>query len=327
MLSKPKISVVVSIYNGSHFLEESFCSILNQTFPDFEIIAIDDCSTDNSLEILNRFKSEDNRIRIHQNQENLGLTKSLNLGLELSQGQYIARMDADDICLPKRFEKQFQTMQGNPDLGVCGSWINTFGSEIKQISYPSNHEDMLIELLTRSPFAHPSVMMRKSVLSSLKLRYNEDFKTAQDSELWVRLSRITKLVNIPEVLLNYRIHDKSISLSKKLEQSEDAYKTRYMQYEYLLKRDLTNLEKDYIKARYNCRGKLNFIRDFFEELYQANLNKKFYAQNAFCLWLTESYLTFLKANNLFAKAFNKTTFMSRGLMLRVSSKKLVNRFK
>lgn len=219
-LKIPKITVLMPIFNGGSHLKTAIESILNQTYSNFEILAINDCSTDNTEETILAFK--DPRIVYLKNEKNLGLIKTLNLGLELSRGEFIARMDQDDIANPKRFEKQIAILQQNPTIGVCGTWFTLFGDNttIKTVEHPEDPETIKIELLSYCTLGHPTVMIRRAVIENIQ--YDEDYPAAEDYELWTRLSRTTKLYNIQESLLQYRIHNSNISVLQRNTQYEKS---------------------------------------------------------------------------------------------------------
>lgn len=208
----PKISVVMSVYNGEKFLKESVSSILNQTYRDFEFIIIDDGSTDSSLEILRDFKKEDSRIKL-VSRENKGLTRSLNEGIKLAQGEYIARMDSDDISMPERFEKQIAFLEKNKDIALCGTWainIDENGNEIGKYKTPIMSKEIKKTILFHNPFIHPSVMIRKEIINNIGV-YNEKIKYAQDYEYWLRVIKKNKVANLDDFLLKYRIGKKSMT--------------------------------------------------------------------------------------------------------------------
>jgi glycosyltransferase involved in cell wall biosynthesis len=195
----------MAVHNGELYLKEAIESILNQSFSNFELLIVNDCSSDQSENIILSFKDE--RIELINNQQNLGLTKSLNLMLRRAKGKYIARMDADDISHPDRFQMQLNVLTEKSDVGVCGSWYTRFSeteeSVVKTIS-PS--DELSVALLIKNQMGHPTIMMRKSVLDEHSITYNEELITSQDYDLWLRLSAHTKLYNIPKSLLHYRIH-------------------------------------------------------------------------------------------------------------------------
>ena len=202
-----KISVLMPVYNSQDYIDESIESILNQTFGDFEFIIINDGSTDNTADIIRRYK--DARIRFIDNKQNRGLIAVLNQGLDLCNGEYIARMDSDDISLPTRFEKQIAYMDANPDVGILGTAGQNFGAN-NDVNYSPDIVDA-IELLKNVGFYHPSVMMRKSVLDKYNLRYDPNYYLVEDYELWTRALHVTKLRNLPDVLIKYRVHSSSVS--------------------------------------------------------------------------------------------------------------------
>jgi len=212
MKSIPEISVVMSVYNGEKYLDEAIQSILNQTYKNFEFIIINDGSTDKSLEIIKKYINQDKRI-ILINRENKGLIASLNEGIAKARGTYIARMDADDISLPNRFEEQVKFMEKNLDVGVCGSWVVVFGKNRKDRLWKTSLKDdeLKTNLLFSVPFAHPSVIIRTDLLFNNNIRYNSEFIHAEDYNLWVDLSNYTKFANIQKVLLKYRYLGKSIT--------------------------------------------------------------------------------------------------------------------
>ncbi len=222
-MSKPLVSVVMPVYNGENYLNEAIDSILNQTYSDFEFIILNDGSTDRTEEIILSYK--DPRIVYVKNPENLQIVRTLNRGIALAKGKYIARMDADDISLPVRFEKQLYFMENNPDVGVCGTWVKTFGENVNSQTwqYPVESEVIKVSLIFNSPFAHPSVFIRKSLFDLYS--YEESFTKAEDYYLWYQSKDFFNFANLPQVLLCYRIHplqtgalfsDPQLVLSKKI---------------------------------------------------------------------------------------------------------------
>ncbi len=200
-----KASVLMPVYNGEKFIKEAISSVLSQTFRDFELLVLDDGSTDDSTKIAESFQDE--RIRLvklnHQ-----GIAGALNYGLNLSNGEYIIRVDSDDISIPSRFEKILNYMDENKDIAICGSWaisINEKGETIGMMNYPPvENEEIKKYTLRHNPFIHPAIIMRKSILESVGgyryLKHNEDY------ELWIRILSKYKGHNLTEPLLKYRIH-------------------------------------------------------------------------------------------------------------------------
>lgn len=202
-----KISVLMSVYNMAAYIEEAICSILTQTYSDFELLIIDDGSTDGTLDIIRKF--DDTRIKVIAHSVNLGLITSLNQGIECCTGEYIARMDGDDIALRHRFERQVEFMDTHPDYGVCGSQVYMLGLD-RVTTKPINHEEIRCWQLFHCTIVHPTVMIRRSVLMNHGIRY-QDYPHAEDYEIWNRLAAVTHLFNLPEVLLMYRQHPDQIS--------------------------------------------------------------------------------------------------------------------
>ncbi|WP_440950015.1 glycosyltransferase family 2 protein [Methanosphaerula subterraneus] len=207
----PAISVIMPVYNGESFLGESIESILNQTYTDFELILIDDGSRDKSLQIMKNYS--DPRIIIIQNEKNIGLVGSLNKGIKDAHGEYIARMDQDDVSHPQRFEKQIEYLERNPDVGLCGTWANITNKEGEIIDFfkPSSTSDLIKwDLHFFCAIAHPSVIVRKSFFERNGQYLNSDIH-CEDYALWVRGFNNTKMSNIPLLLINLRKHDLNIS--------------------------------------------------------------------------------------------------------------------
>jgi glycosyltransferase involved in cell wall biosynthesis len=211
----PKVSVVMSVYNAGDFLQEAVDSVLAQRFADFELIMIDDGSTDGSLSTLRRIS--DARVKIIQ-QENRGLIASLNRGIALSTGQYIARMDADDRCMPDRFGLQANHLDQHPDIALLGSGIATMdenGSPLAPcVRFPQTHAEIWAGMGRRPwVFCHPAVMFRRAAAVEMGM-YRSDFAHAEDAEFFARLMTRYQAANLPDVLLSYRLRRSAISFTK-----------------------------------------------------------------------------------------------------------------
>ncbi|OKP86413.1 hypothetical protein A3844_14020 [Paenibacillus helianthi] len=202
-----KISVLMPVFNMAPYIEESICSILTQTYTDFELLIMDDGSTDGTLDIIRKF--DDRRIKLITHSRNVGLIETLNQGIDLCTGEYIARMDGDDIALPHRFERQMNYMDIHQDCGVCGSQVYLLGLDAITTK-PLHHEEIRCWQLFQCTIVHPTVMIRKSVLEDHGIKYL-NYVHAEDYEIWNRLSAVTQVVNLPEVLLMYRQHSNQIS--------------------------------------------------------------------------------------------------------------------
>lgn len=218
----PKVSILLPVYNVETYLRESLESLLSQTFKDFEILIVNDGSTDNSAKVIAEFK--DSRIKYFE-QSNHGLTATLNRLVELASGEYLARMDPDDWSHPQRLERQVNFLDTHPEVGVVGSWIQAitpFGLHLYIDRYPVTDPYIREMLLIAPMFAHGAVMMR----ANLQPRYRPNYDFAEDYDLWCRLSRQTKLANLPQVLYFWRVNPTGISSQKTLEQRNTAEKIR-----------------------------------------------------------------------------------------------------
>lgn len=215
-MSNPKVTVLMPVYNGRKYLREAIDSILGQTFPDFEFLIIDDGSVDGSLKLIRSY--DDSRIRVVIHERNQGLVATLNEGISLSSGEYIARMDCDDISLPERLAKQVELMDSDPTVAVCGTWAKSIDENGNAISLMRAPVGILLKynFWKPSPMIHPSVMMRKSFFKDVL--FSGDAANAEDYDLWLRTAKKHKIFNMKKYLLLYRVHDDSVSKKKRSEQ-------------------------------------------------------------------------------------------------------------
>lgn len=219
----PKISVIMPVYNGIPFLSEAIESILKQTYKDFELIIIDDHSVDDSVRIIQNYAKLDTRIHLIKNDQNIGVTRSLNKAIRMAQGEFIARMDADDVSLPERFIKQVEFLETHAHIGIVGAncqLINEVGKTDIIFNYPNTDLEIHWRLLLNNAFCHPCVMFRSSILQNGA--YKEEIKYSQDYELWSRLLQNTQGANLNSILLLYRRMDKNISTIHYQEQQKFA---------------------------------------------------------------------------------------------------------
>jgi glycosyltransferase involved in cell wall biosynthesis len=217
MADIPLISVLMPAYNAERYIRKAIDSVLAQTCGDFELIVMDDGSTDRTAAILKRYAANDARVVVKSG-PNQGVSNSLNEGLKTARGQLIARMDADDICRPARFDKQARFLQEHPDYVLVGSrcmLIDPDGYPIcEKTDIALDHEEIDALLLHMSwPLVHPAVMMRAEPLRKIG-GYNPQYKTNQDHDLFLRLAETGRLANLPEVLLEYRQHFQSVGAKK-----------------------------------------------------------------------------------------------------------------
>ena len=272
-MSNIKISVIMSVYNGEEYLNEAIDSVLNQTFKDFELIVINDCSKDKTAEILRQYESLDTRVKVHTNEQNLRLPSSLNKAISLAKGEYIARMDADDICLPNRLETQYAFMQSHPDVALSSCRFLTLKNGVFSsggCGGKTDSESIKALLLVTNPILHPGIIAKADVIR--ELGYDKNFTCTEDMELWSRFIMFGHKVEIlPEYLMVYRLHDKQITETTRERQRGEVIAIQKRYYADLLDVMNDELEKFYINGIY--------FRD------DVNINK-------FC-----AFLKWLKAEN------------------------------
>jgi glycosyltransferase involved in cell wall biosynthesis len=220
------VSVLMPVYNADTFIKETMDSILSQTFQDFELLVMDDGSTDRSAEIIHSYS--DPRIRYVLCPHDY--ISTLNKGIEMAQGNYIARMDADDIMMPERLQTQFDYMEANPDIAACGAYMQTFGYTSKTITVLIEHEDIIQQMLIGNPISNPTGFIRKEVLIKYDILYREGYFFADDYKFWTEIAKVGKLANIPKILVKYRTHNKQVSVARN---SQMMATSRAIQYEML----------------------------------------------------------------------------------------------
>ena len=217
----PRVTVLMPVYNAEAYLREAMDSILAQTFTDYEFLILDDASSDTSAEIVRSY--DDPRIRLVQNERNLKVAATLNKGLEMARGEYIARMDADDISLPERLARQVAFLDIHSEVGIVGVWAKAFGKTSFLMPQPADPEIARAKLLFDSCFVHPALMMRRSFLEIHGLRY-QDMAHFEDYELWQRAARLFPLANIPEWLFLYRTTIGSAFSGGNRREQEETYR-------------------------------------------------------------------------------------------------------
>ena len=221
MNKTPLISVVMPVYNGAEFLKLAITSILEQSLSDFELIVVNDASRDDSAKVINSF--HDRRIRLVTHTQNLGITKSLNHGIQLARGKFIARMDQDDISLPQRFESQVKFLNSHPQVGFVGTAfaeIDQFGQIKRAIPVLLADDELKIGLEYKSTFAHGSVMFTRALVTQHALTYSDKYKSCEDWYLWRRIAQHTRLANLPAVLYLWRNIGTNMTAVFKVEMSQ-----------------------------------------------------------------------------------------------------------
>jgi glycosyltransferase involved in cell wall biosynthesis len=313
----PEISVILPVYNAESYIGDALASLLNQTFTDIEILVLNDGSADNSEQVILGFK--DKRIRYISSKENKGLIYQLNLGVKEARGKYIARLDADDVSLPERLAVQYQFMQQNPEIVLCGSFASIIGVENGFIQYSTDDADIRLELLQHNPFVHSTVIYRKDVMDKHNLQFDEQFKHAEDYHMWVLLSQIGRLSNIPNCLVKCRMHVNQVSKIFEDVLKKHANVIRCLQASYLIKSPLSSEEE---------QNHLSFLfpSDYIPSVRQVYLwknrllveNKKMglYTNDKFKIWLESKYETVLRVRFLWSgKKYNFADFYGSKVFL------------
>lgn len=213
-MTMPTVSVLLPVHNGAAYLQAALDSVRRQTFRDFELIVVDDGSTDESPAIVRSL--DDPRIRLIQSSAQLRICKALNLGIAHARGNLLARMDADDVCHPRRLERQVEFLRRHEAVGFCGTWVRRFGEGQAPQIYrrPVGAARVRAFAAFDNPLVHSTVMMRRDLLRRLDAVYRDDFADAEDYDLWSRLLEISAGDNLPEILLDYRVHAQSVTLQK-----------------------------------------------------------------------------------------------------------------
>lgn len=321
-----KVSILMPVYNAERYLAQAIKSVLAQSFTDWELILINDGSIDKSESIIKQF--EDDRIYYLKNTSNIGLIKTLNKGIDLCQGKYIARMDADDISHPDRLKKQVDFMENNPNYLMCGTdaaVIDNNNTRTGRIRNLTRNSLLKINLLFSTPFIHPSVMIKNEVLKQNK--YDESYKHVEDFELWCRIAKLGKIANIQKDLIDYRWHNTNVSVVNNRIQSE--LKKKIITDELVTLLDIYPSEKELYCHMitfnlYHMGNKLDIsVDDFndidiwFSKLIRQNYAKKVYNQTNLIAFLWSRWFVLCVSQNKFSQAFSpsfatyKFTVLSR----------------
>lgn len=248
----PDISVIMSVYNGQEYLSLAIESVINQTFKNFELIVINDCSSDKTAEILDSFAKKDERVKVFTNEVNLKLPSSLNKAISLAQGKYIARMDADDICLSDRLEEQYKFMEEHPDISLSSCRFLTVKNGVYMSGGAGGRCDsdaLRALLLVANPILHPGVIAKAEVMK--KYNYDTTLTCTEDLELWTRMARCgEKMQILDKCLMIYRLHDKQITSTTLERQKSEVLKIQKNYYSSLASPMDEEREKFYINGVY-----------------------------------------------------------------------------
>ena len=283
----PLVSVIMSPYNRDDFLMEAVGSILKQTYKNFEFIIVVEFSNKQQTIVRRLETIKDPRIKIVANKTKLGFSKSLNVALDMAKGEYVARMDDDDISYPDRFQKQVDFLQKNPEIGILGTHAETFMQRHDIWNrYPIDPEYAAIELLRGTVLCHPTVMMRRCVLEKYHLRYNPDAFT-EDFDFWARAVQYTKISNIPEILFGYRASGMNITVNQEINVHKSHLNVMRYQFREYLNMEPSEDELALFSNRIDIRAMVytknrnaadEVFLEFTKKIAEANKKTKFYNQ-------------------------------------------------
>lgn len=293
----PTISVILPVYNCEEYIYESVQNILDQTFEDFELLIINDGSTDKSKQII--MSLNDKRIRYIENRNNQGLIKALNKGLYFAEGEFIARMDADDLCVNIRFQKQLEYFRQEHNADILGTNQYIVGTN-NRILHQLNNEENKVKLLLQPAVAHSSVMMKRESLNKNRLYYDKIALHAEDYKLWVdsSLSGLS-IHNLPECLCGYRVHNNQISNTQAHIQKMVADEIRLSYAKYFFKDIIDGKEKEYLLLLLGCTdyledGQIRRIEELYHRLIKRNKEKLYFCQSVFERFLYHRLLNLKK---------------------------------
>ena len=277
----PLVTVLMPVYNGGEYLRPSIESILRQAYRDFEFLIINDCSTDHSLETIYSFR--DPRITVHNNEINLGQTKSLNVGLKLAKGKYIARMDADDMAFPMWLDKLVKYILEHPEYVAVSSYaavIDGLGNPQRILRTPINFQEVIVNLFFGKAMNHVGALFKKEIILGIG-GYNEDFCVAQDYELWSSLIRTGyQIINIPDILVSVRVHENSFGFIEENKKGlQDVVETITRTVNTLTSLKITRDEAVKIRLFYRLPSYLasndfKWVQNMYEKIFD-NLKDKF----------------------------------------------------
>jgi len=323
----PLVTVLMPVYNGEPYLRSALESILSQTFSDFEFLIIDDGSTDGSAAIVESYT--DPRIRHERNGANLGLIKTLNNGLDLARGRYVARMDCDDISLPSRLARQVAFMENHPEIAVCGASFRKFGAANKTVLCKTDPESIRCGLLFDAMVGHPAAVMRRDILDRFSLRYDPEYQNAEDYHLWTQVAGHASLANLGEALLLYRVHPCQVTHRMAEGQRQMAGKIRLSQ---LLSMGISPSRREFElhQAISTCSypelpDLFRLAEDWLCTLKSVNDASGIFPDGAFSRMLVERWLTFCKKGisagrcsprMLFFHRLSKATGLGMGFLAR-----------
>ncbi len=296
MAMHPLVTVLMPVYNGENTIRDAIESILRQTYREFEFLIIDDGSTDKSVEIVRSYR--DSRIRLVSSEQNSGIAASLNHGVNLATGKYLARMDCDDLSLPERLNNQVEYMEQHPETGVLGTGVYTMKHKrpAKKRSWPESDPEIKINLLFQNSFFHPSVMLRKSMLGNDP--YPTELRYAQDYGLWISLASRTQFANLAQQLVQYRTHSTQVTKTSGHEQAANARTVRQHYLTTLFASTTAEeIELHHCIAERNRDTDLEKAGKWLENIIEANRSKQHFPDDLLCKVLARKWWNCCKNSN------------------------------
>lgn len=299
-MSSPLVSVLMPAYNAGRYVGQSIESVLSQTLEDLELIIVDDGSTDESIAIARSYR--DRRIRIVHHERNLGLAAARNTCLNSASGEYVAWLDADDRCHPDRLEAQVGKLEREPEIGLCGTWVKTIGTQASyKWRYPIDSATLKARLLFDDPFATSSIMLRRRILVEHDLRFDESYPPAEDYDLWEKLSGFALTANIPRFLTYYRLHPHQISRLMSAQQADSIWRIQSRQLAELGIEASDEEKEVHLKlgVRWDFLGDeawLTRALRWLERLRAANSATRYFPQPAFDATLADRWYRVCRAN-------------------------------
>lgn len=285
----PLVSVIMSAYNESKYIAEAIDSVLQQSYDNFELIIVDDASTDNTVEMIENYT--DKRIVLLKNSENKRLAYNLNFGIQNAQGKYIARMDADDICMPERLKKQVEFLEKHTEISIVGGAAQEFGDAKALLKYPEKHDEIKVTLPFENAMCHPAVMFRNE---PDVFCYDITCKASQDYELWSRLIWKVEFANLTDVVIKYRVHKNQTKYVLGKEQKAGAVKAR----KYLLLKLVDDISENDMNVFYSAcnyhtpktENELIEIDNLFERMLSENEKKGLFQKRLFQKKLQDQFI-------------------------------------
>ena len=290
-------------YNVAPYVREAIDSVLQQTYHDFELLVIDDCSTDNTIEVVRNI--DDPRIHIVQNEKNVGLAENLNRGLALINTEYVARMDGDDIAEPYWLEREVAILDSHPEIGICSGGFERFGTVKSLVRFPERHEDCMANMLFECSVIVPT--FRMSLYRDHGLRYSTESFPAEDYRFWAECLRVTKIYNIQETLFHYRMHPTQICTARREEQQRKVAEVRRYMLEWL-STGFTEEEKHYYIGSFMApqiatKQDLNERKAFCQKMVEQNRSVGHFDENSLRRRL-DKHLTLTLYSTIVERYFN-----------------------